>query len=193
MRILRLAAFVLAALLAGCGKYRHPVPPEAVSPAGVRNLQVQGSIEGVSFLWASPSTDRRGKPLQSLYGYDIMRKTVVGQGDVVNAKVRYDKIAYVEDHSLEELKSQQEQLRAEEKPTHRAKADPEMQKFQYLDTDVEAGKQYVYKIVPESYNGRGAVPQLVRILFRGDASEITIFESGEDDTDLTEDAFIQSQ
>ena len=58
--------------------------------------------------------------------------------------------------------------------------------FEYLDTAVDPGKIYVYKLVP--YNtAEGGIGNLVRVVFQGTASRITEVQ-GEtlDDLELRE-------
>ena len=186
-RVFLVAFFICVSI--GCGKYARPLTPESVSPAAVNNLQVQGTLEGVNFSWNSPQTDRRGKELKDLSGYTVERKTLVNAADAVDSSVEFEELTTLEDVSIPTLLKEKERLRADEKPSHRAKIDGTLREFHYTDDSVTPGTQYLYRVVPQSYYGDGDVVQFVRVLFRGDASETTIFKGDDLDTGLDDSVF----
>jgi hypothetical protein len=145
----------------------RPIPPESVSPEAVKELKVQGSLTGVRLAWGSPVNDRRGKELQELDGDRVERKVISRPGDTVNSRVRFEKLAFVEDRSISDLLRQRELLRSQDKPAHRAKIDPAIQSFEYVDSSARPGEQYLYRVVPQSYYGDGAVQLVARVLKMG--------------------------
>ena len=180
-----LALSLIVLFLAGCGKYMRPVPPEAVSPQAVESLGVQGSIEGVRLAWGAPINDRRGKELTDLRGFSVERKLLSERSDAVNEKLQYQELAFLPDRSIEALKAERDSLRAQQKPGHRAKIDPSLRSFEFVDRSVQPGQQYIYRIVPRNYYGDGAVQQYARVLFRGDSSEIVITQNDQVEDDLS--------
>lgn len=184
--LLRLFIWALIAqICVGCGKYMRPLPPEAVSPQAVEALVVQGTIEGVKLSWSSPINDRRGKELTDLSGYSVERKALVERGDAVNQKLKYEELAFLPDRSVQALKAERESLRAQNKPSHRAKIDSSLRSFEFFDRSAQPGQQYVYRIVPRNHYGDGAVQQYARVLFRGDSSEITLSQNDQLEDDFT--------
>ena len=171
-----LAAGMFAVLLiAGCGKYASPRPPEDFSPAEVKELQVLPGLEGITFTWEAPDQDLRGKELKSIDGYRIYRKEIVKDSEILDTDVEYELLATVTDTHLEELERLREAAREAGKPTRRIKVDDTLIKFQFTDITVQAGKQYVYQLIPVNQGDvEGSYTKLVRVLFRGEASEITI-------------------
>jgi hypothetical protein len=178
----------VALAASGCGRYMRPIPPESVSPEAVKELKVQGALTGVRLAWGSPVNDRRGKELQELDGYRVERKMISRPGDAVNSRVRFEKLAFVEDRSISDLQRQRELLRSQDKPSHRAKIDPAIQNFEYVDSSARPGEQYLYRVVPQSYYGDGAVQLVARVLFRGDSSEVSMLAGLTSDGDLIESA-----
>ncbi|MEZ4755158.1 MAG: hypothetical protein R3A13_12815 [Bdellovibrionota bacterium] len=71
-----LKILIISILVAACGKYSPPVPPESLAPKSVQDLKVTASIEGVSFEWDVPENDRRGKG-KTMTGYEILRKDLI--------------------------------------------------------------------------------------------------------------------
>lgn len=175
--------------LSGCGKYMRPLPPETVSPEAVRDLKVQPAVDGVRLSWGSAVKDRRGKDLRELDGYRIERKTLAQNGDALSSRVPFQKLTFLSDTSVKELEKQRELLRSQDKPSHRAKIDPKLQAFEFVDTSAQPGEQYLYRVVPQSYYGDGAVQMVARVLFRGDSSEVAMLGGLTADGDLPESVF----
>ncbi|NDC39097.1 MAG: hypothetical protein EBZ48_13800 [Proteobacteria bacterium] len=180
---------MLAAAMIGCGRYMRPIPPEFVSADAAQEVKVQGTVGGVRLSWSSPVKDRRGKELKELDGYRIERKSLVKNGDTVSGRVRFQQLSFVQDGSVKELQKQKELLRSQDKPSHRAKIDPALQQFEFIDTTVKPGEQYLYRIVPRSYYGDGAVRVVARVLFRGDSSEVSMLTGLTSDGDVPESVF----
>lgn len=187
-------AVALCSLFLGCGRYLKPLPPEAFAPQAVRDLIVHADTNGVIFDWKSPELDRRGKELKTLDGYDIYRKVIENPADVVSRDVEPDKIASISDLSVATLTKTREEARAQGKIGRRIKADSALQSFTFTDATAEPGKEYLYTLIPINQGDvKGAPGVPIRVLFRGEASEISfvkgdllerLFEqSGDDDDD----------
>ena len=189
MKPIAVLSTLLILLATGCGRYMRPIPPESVSPEAVHGLTVRGSLEGVRLSWSSPSKDQRGKELKELDGYTVERKLITGSADLLKTRSRFEQIGFIEDRSVKELQKQKEELRAQDKPSHRAKVNPDLQKFEYVDSVARAGEQYLYRIVPKSYYGDGAVTMVARVVFRGDSSEVSMLSNLTSDGELSNSVF----
>ena len=183
--------FTIVALSA-CGRYGPPLLPEDLAPQAINNLSVSAETGGVRFAWQSPRNDRRGKELKSLGGYRLYRKELAAldanqRGDEVHPdSPEFEMVVTIQDTHVAELAERREQARAAGLPSRKLKPVKELMEFEYLDTAVDPGKIYVYKLVP--YNtAEGGIGNLVRVVFQGTASLITEVQ-GEtlDDLELRE-------
>lgn len=173
MRGLLALAVVLFAT-SGCGRYGPPVPPEAVAPAQVETLKVSAVAEGVRFSWNSPQSDRRGESLKSLDGYRVYRKSIEKPSDVTDSNIEFTLLGTLEDTHLEALEQARAEARAAGRPAHRARVDAKLTTFEFLDKEVAPGSTYIYKVVPFNQGDvESEAFRLVRVLWRGDSSEIS--------------------
>lgn len=171
---------LLSGLMAGCGKYAPPLPPESFAPARVRTAVVSGTLEGVRFAWDSPSADQRGKELKAIEGYYIERKTLSKEADLLDSDIPFEVVGTVEDTHLVDLDSRRDAAQAEGKPTRRVSADPTLTKFVFLDSGVVPGQRYAYRIVPFNQGGQKGEAGLVQLVtFQGERSEIQSLEMNE--------------
>lgn len=78
-KLLLLATLPL--ILASCGKRGALIPPEALAPAPISDLQ--GSQKGESFFisWSAPTEDAAGRPLQDLAGFRLFVREVLPPGE----------------------------------------------------------------------------------------------------------------
>ena len=87
----------------------------------------------------------------------------------------YEEFDLIEDTHVAVLKDLKEQARAERRLTRKVSVDPELKSFKFTDINVNPGGLYVYKIVPVNQGGvEGNVRDLIRVRFRGEASEIRL-------------------
>ena len=175
-KILLLLGGVL--FVSSCGKMGPPVAPEMLAPEQVQALKVSGSQEGVTFSWESPKADQRGQALKTIDGYRIYRKHIQRSSDVTDESIAFDVVTEVKDTHLIELEKERENFRALGRPAHRAKVDKAFTLFNYTDRAVNAGNTYLYKVVPTNHGGvESSSFQLVKVLWRGDSSEIKNIDS----------------
>lgn len=173
--IIALLILTGAGSLAGCGKYAPPRPPEDFSPGQVESLQVTAQMQGVQFKWSSPDKDLRGRTLKTIEGYRIYRKELVHPHNVLDESVDEELIETIPDTHLAELEGLRRQAEEQGQLTRRVKVDLEKMKFEFTDINVRAGQTYVYRIVPFNQGGvEGAANQLVKVLFRGESSEVAL-------------------
>lgn len=182
---------LLAIGLSGCGKFKAPEVPEAVTPSVVASLQASVTKGAVVLTWMAPSTDRRDKRLKSLDGYRVERRKVMSADDidpstfaVVGPRSGFSLVGELQDTSLANLEQLKEKARAEHAPVRRVKADAALTNFRFEDTDVKLGDQLLYRIIPINEYGQGRVSRLARVIFRGLGSEITYPEPEAVDEDL---------
>lgn len=162
-------------VLSACGKYAPPRPPEDFSPREVQALAVSASLQGVKFEWKAPEKTMRMKELKTIDGYHVYRKEIKRTSDIMDRAVEFDLLASLPDTHLLELEKLREEARQADKPTRRVKIDDEKKKFEYTDTSVQSGKTYAYRIVPFNQGSvEGNYSELIKVLFRGDSSEIAL-------------------
>lgn len=182
---LRCSALLLFALLAACGKYGPPLPPESFSPRAVKQLQVTADTGGVRFKWESPDADLRGAELRNMDGYYVMRKALEHSEDATDADVPFEEIGRVSDTHVLEREKKRDGARAAGRPARRIDSDAALKKFEYTDSSAAAGKAYLYKVVPHNQGGvEGRVAQLVRVVFKGAASQISYIDESSFDEEL---------
>ncbi|MCO6429540.1 MAG: hypothetical protein J5J00_01675 [Deltaproteobacteria bacterium] len=182
-----LLLFVICPWVTACGKFAPPIPPEYVAPRAVKELQVATDVNGVNFSWQAPDLEVQGKPLRFIDGYQIVRKEMERKEQLLDDDIEYQKIASIDDTHLVELDKLKEVAIAENRPTRRVSVPAEMKQFQYSDKNVQPGKLYAYKIIPVNQGGvEGEVENIIRVNFRGDASEITFIQ----ESDFEEEIFL---
>lgn len=164
----------------GCGKYGPPLAPELFSPQAVLNLQATTSINSVSFTWEAPKLDRRGDRLREIEGYSIWRSQSSGQP--VAQRSDFEELALVPDTHLEVYRELVEEARREKKAARKVKLDPELERFEFTDENVQPGYTYWYRIIPINQNGvKGQVKDVIKVQFLGQISTISLIP----DTELT--------
>lgn len=171
-------AFTLTVSLAACGRMGPPVAPELLAPEQVQALKVTGNQDGVSFYWEAPKADQRGNALKVIDGYRIYRKKIERSSDVTDQSIAFEQITEIGDSHLIELEKERDKLKALGRPAHRARVDKALTEFTYTDKTVNSGNTYVYKVVPTNHGGVESDSfQLVKVLWRGDSSEIKNIDS----------------
>jgi len=74
----KLIYILLAALaLTACGKKGPLIPPEALVPAAVANLQVQQQAGDFRVSWSAPTKEQGGRPLRDLAGFQLLRRQLL--------------------------------------------------------------------------------------------------------------------
>jgi len=68
---------VLALLLAGCGRKGKLIPPEALRPAPVHDLQIAQRGESFQVSWSQPTQDEGNRPLKELAGFHLFKREVL--------------------------------------------------------------------------------------------------------------------
>lgn len=163
--------------LTGCGRMGQPFAPEQLAPVAVRNLEVVAEPTAVLFKWESPERDRRGKELKTMNGYFVMRRIVSKPSDMTDPDVEFERIGVIVDKHVVERDRLRKEAREANRPSHRVSVPSEMMKFEFRDSEVEAGGRYIYQIVPVNQETvEGQVRQPVKVLFRGEASEISFLD-----------------
>ncbi len=174
---LQIIVFVLVAL-PGCGKYGPPVPPEALTPQSVQQLEFSAQMEGVTFTWRSPEQDRRGEELMSLDGYTIYRAAIDDFDSYIEDPFEASQeLAFIPDSHIMVREDLRKEARLKGLATRKVKVSSDLKSFRYVDTDLTPGLEYVYMIVPMNQDGEeGEVSQYIRVLFRGDSSEVRMID-----------------
>jgi hypothetical protein len=174
---LMMVVLVLSSVLWACGKYAPPLPPERFAPSRVQQLQIVGAVDGVSFTWSAPRTDSRGKDLKSIEGYELQRKLLTREADLLDSTIEFEVVSSVKDAHLEELNARREKARAQGLPTRRLAPDPTLTQFSLVDHSVTPGARYVYRLVPINQGGvEGDPGPLIIVTFQGERSDIRALE-----------------
>jgi hypothetical protein len=187
--VLSVAAVVSGfSCVAGCGRYKVPLPPEMFAPKSVDALTVTASESGVFLAWTAPDEDRRGKELKTMDGYAIQRKTIAQKGDETNPRVRFETIGFVKDQHVSVRENLRKEARAQGKIGRTIESPEEYTKFTFVDTTAKPSTTYMYQIVPQNQGGAdGSVKEVARVTFKGSASDVAMVPAVdviEDDTAL---------
>ncbi len=175
MRRARVAWLLTMIASAGCGKYLPPIPPEMVAPKAVEALEASTTAEQVSLKWTSPEQDRRGKELQAIDGYTVQRKEIAARGDETNPNVEFVDLGFVKDSHVQVRERLRKEAREQGKIGRTVKAPAELTQFAFADSKVQNGKTYLYQVVPQNQGGvDGVVNQVVRVVFKGQESNVVI-------------------
>ncbi|MFZ3208090.1 MAG: fibronectin type III domain-containing protein [Geobacteraceae bacterium] len=124
-----LCLFVLMISFAACGKKGALVPPEALVPAAIADLQV--AQQGESFLvsWSAPTREEGGRPLKGLAGFRLLRREVLPSGD--DCEACEDAYRLIETVDLEYMR----------------RVSRFGDRFFYYDAGLHRGTTYQYKVV----------------------------------------------
>jgi predicted small lipoprotein YifL len=74
-RILMITVLVL--LLASCGRKGRLIPPEALRPAPVSDLQIAQKGESFQVSWSQPAHGEGGRPIKDLAGFHLLKREVL--------------------------------------------------------------------------------------------------------------------
>jgi hypothetical protein len=116
-RKLRIAAALALAVLAQCGRKTDVRPPELVAPEVVQGVKAENVTEGISVSWRRPENYVDGSNMTDLAGFRIERSR---DGEPFAAW-------------REEAVNDRERFR-------------KTRRFRILDTDVEMGHEYRYRV-----------------------------------------------
>lgn len=183
---------IVVVLLAGCGKYAAPQPPERLSPAPVEVREVVATGDGVTIQWLAPTMDRQGKRLKELLGYVVYRKEMLRAGDAGDPPRSFEEIQRVDDTSLARLSKKAEEAAQAGKPVRRVSLASEERRVSMTDRAVVPGRTYLYKIVPFSAEGgEGSYDSLVQVVFFGSSgSAVTVIPAAKNES--LEDASVNA-
>jgi predicted small lipoprotein YifL len=67
-------------LLSACGRKGGLMPPEALVPGPVRNLNVMQTGQDFRITWRAPVKEEGGRPLKDLSGFQLLRRIVTPEG-----------------------------------------------------------------------------------------------------------------
>ena len=162
----------------GCAKVASPIPPERLGPANLAGLEVKATQSTVTFAWTGPENDVRGKPLKSLDGYRIYRKEIVADADLQKNDIPFEIVTELPDKSLELLKTKQEAAEAQGHTKRRVKLSATDRQMNAVDSSVETGKTYVYKVLAFNQSDiDGDAKNVYKVVFQGESSEITMLDN----------------
>jgi predicted small lipoprotein YifL/fibronectin type 3 domain-containing protein len=126
---------MLALTLAGCGRKGPLVPPEAMVPAPIADLSVAQQGERFVVSWTQPGREEAGGPLKDLAGFRVFRREVLPPGeDCEECPTAYRPIRTVDPEYLQDV------VRVGNS-------------FTFVDTGLETGKTYQYKVVAFKADG----------------------------------------
>lgn len=182
---------VLSLWLAACGRYGPPRPPEFFAAKKVSDISVTPAVNSITLNWRSPGQDVRGKELKSLDGYTIYRTK---QSDIQEGKPLKEymtKIGTVDDPNIKERERLRKEAKEKNQISHRIQISSEKRNFKFEDANLTNGETYVYMIEPFNQGDvKGRPSQLIKVLFRGEQSDISIGDEEEDlDTATLQSAF----
>ena len=119
----RLILLSLLVLLVGCGRKTPPVPPNAVIPQAINNLQYKADETGVTLSWFYPKQSVDGQKIKNIRSF-LLHKAMIPEADYCEGcPVRYDQVIKIDARDTE--------------PKGR---------LTYVDTDLQPGYHYVYMV-----------------------------------------------
>lgn len=171
----RCLAVLFLLSLSACGREGPTRPPQDFAPRAVEQLKVSGGVDGVRFTWNSPTSDRRGKSLESLDGYQLLRAELSADQELRLDDLEFNQLTFLPDQSVATLLSAREEARNKGQLTRHVKVDPALSQFSFTDQNVRPGQVYFYRILPTNQGGiEGEAKNLVRVVYRGEASEVAL-------------------
>jgi hypothetical protein len=116
-------------LYAGCGVKNRPLPPSAVRPQRIVDLEAVSVANGIRIRWGRPERYTGGGRMRDLGKFEILRAIGGGAPQL---------IADIPVTDLQRFRRQQH--------------------FSYLDTDTEIGRRYRYQIISVTTDGYESLP-----------------------------------
>lgn len=80
MKKIFLITGILMMLFSACGRKGALLPPEALVPAAVGDLNVRQTGEEFRLSWSAPAKEQGGRPLRDLFGFKLFRRNIAGDG-----------------------------------------------------------------------------------------------------------------
>lgn len=117
----------LLTLLFGCGRKTPPVPPNAVIPEAISNLQYQADDTGVLLSWNYPARSIDGKSIKNIRAFQLHKAKIAEADYCEGCPVVYDEVIVIDARGT--------------KPKGR---------LTYKDSNLEAGYHYVYMVRSDS-------------------------------------------
>jgi predicted small lipoprotein YifL len=126
---------VLALLLAGCGRKGKLIPPEALRPAPVSDLQIAQRGESFQISWSQPAQGEGKRPIKDLAGFHLFKREVLPpEEDCESCPTAYKLLKNVDLEYLQDVRRVGGRL--------------------FLsDADVVTGKTYQYKLLSFQKDG----------------------------------------
>ncbi len=145
IRLVILCSLILP--ICACGRKGPPKPPEDFAPVPVMNLNITGSVQGLTLTWDAQQNDTEEEEeaeLRALKHFSI-QKSLYSRDD----KNNFEEIAVVD------------------------VTDPTTTNYSYLDKDVEPGKIYNYQVLTQNEQRVSGEPlETLRSTFLGESSRI---------------------
>ncbi|MGA2151250.1 MAG: lipoprotein, partial [Geobacteraceae bacterium] len=73
----RILMITVLVLLAGCGRKGRLIPPEALRPAPVSDLQIAQKGESFQVYWSQPAEGEGKRPIKDLAGFHLFKREVL--------------------------------------------------------------------------------------------------------------------
>ncbi|NVO00307.1 MAG: hypothetical protein HXX17_13375 [Geobacteraceae bacterium] len=145
-------------LLAGCGKKGALIPPEALVPAAVTDLNARQQGGDIVITWTQPQKEKSGRPLKDLSSMEITRRLVTGGStDCAACPESWEKVAELD-------------------PNYPGKALKIGALYILRDGAGEIGRKAEYRLVSRSKSGgesQSATTRLMTTESAGDAPQLT--------------------
>lgn len=131
----RILMITVLVLLAGCGRKGRLIPPEALRPAPVSDLQIAQKGESFQVYWSQPAEGEGKRPIKDLAGFHLFKREVLPPDeDCESCPNAYKSLKIVDLEYLQDVRRIGGRL--------------------YIsDADVETGKTYQYKLLSFQKNG----------------------------------------
>jgi hypothetical protein len=114
-------------MLVGCGRKTPPVPPNAVIPQAISNLEYKADDTGVTLTWTYPERSIDGRSIDNIRTFHLHKAMIPEPDYCEGCPVAYDQIIKVDGRDTEPKG-----------------------KLTYMDTDLQPGYHYVYMVQSDS-------------------------------------------
>jgi hypothetical protein len=167
--------------LAGCGRYLPPVSPEVLVPQSVETLTaVYNTDNSVTLTWVGPSSDKRGKKLKELEGYQIESSQGGAGSTLSDARIerRYEQVAFIPDTYYDALRKQQQDALERGDVVRKVKLDDSLKTYSYTIKKIPQGISFYRVFAVNNEGGDGDFEKIVQVTNDTNTRTVAVVSQG---------------
>jgi hypothetical protein len=169
------------AAVTGCGRYLPPVSPEVLVPQTVETLRaVYNPDNSVTLSWVGPSSDKRGKKLKELEGYQIERSLSGGSSALTDAPTErlFEQVAFIPDTYYEALRKQQQDALERGDIVRKVKLDDSLKSYSYTIKKIPQGISFYRVFAVNAEGGDGDFEKVVQVTNDSNTRTVAVVSQG---------------